>query len=368
MNNTVNDARVMTPIDALMDEYYRPISPLLKMDGVTNIYVNRFNEVLYEQFGETKIWNDTWDNEESLQTSIKLLANNLEQPIDEAEPLLDAVMPDGSRLNAGLPPILDYSYVTIRVFPEKRITYEKLIEYGSLTREMYEYLYLSVLTKKNIVVAGGTGSGKTTLVQMLLDHIPDSRRLVVIEDTRELKTRSFNCLQLEAPKRKDQYGNQQKVTLSRLVVNALRQTPESLVVGEMRDGAAATAYRTLLNTGHSGIITTIHSDSAQLTINRLTDMVLEANPGLQQNIVSSGFMSSIGVIVYARNTETKGKRITTIAEVIKGEIIPIFEWDDFLEKHVIHEEVLEKSQLWNEIKRLKIEIPELKELGRFAAK
>lgn len=339
----------------LLGHYFGPVAELLKMDGVNNIFVNRFNEIQYEQFGATKQWDNHWKNENQLREAIKILANTLNQPIQDDEPLLDAVMPDGSRLNAGLPPVVDHSYMAIRVFPEEVITALKLIEWGSINQAMYDYLKLTVLTRRNTVVSGGTGAGKTTLVQMLMDEIPRDRRLVVLEDTKELKARSYNCLQLEAPKRRNSNGDQ-FVTLGRLVVNALRQTPKALVVGEMREAGAAVAYRTLLNTGHSGVITTLHSDSAEDAVDRLRDLVQEGLPNTPNEIIVKGLQKSLHVLVHAEDTSLSGKRVVSVCEMQQGEVCRLFEWDYLTRCHRINDDVVANSSIWRDAKKLELDL------------
>ena len=351
----MNTSSCHTTTDDLLSHYFGPISELLKKEGVNNIYVNRYDEIQYEAFGETHTWERCWDNEHHLRDAVKTLANALHQPIHGDEPLLDAVMPDGSRLNAGLPPVVEHTYMAIRVFPEKVISPDQLIAWESLTRPMYDFLKLAVLTRQNIVVSGGTGSGKTTLVQMLLDEIPDDRRLVVIEDTKELKTRNYNCLQLEAPKRRSIDGRQ-LVTLGRLVINALRQTPKALVVGEMRESDAAVAYRTLLNTGHSGVITTLHADSAEDSIDRLRDLVQEGMPSTPNTVIENGLYKSLNLIVHAEDTYLSGKRTVAIAEVQEGNVVRLFEWDYSQKNHRINKDALMRSEVWHVAQRYRLNL------------
>ncbi len=160
-------------------------------------------------------------------------------------------MPDGSRLNAVLPPIVENTVLTIRVFPEKPITGEQLIAWGALSGRMLDYLRFCVLTRQNIIVSGGVNSGKTTLLKIMIDTIPDARRLIVIEDTKELSL-GKDTIQMEAPNRTNSFG-EKVVTMGRLTINTLRMNPSQVVLGEIRDPEAASAFKTLTNTGHSGV-------------------------------------------------------------------------------------------------------------------
>jgi pilus assembly protein CpaF len=339
----------------LMNHYFKPIEKLLVMDGVTNIYVNRYDQILYDQLGEKKVSKERWASEEELRNSIETLAHSLKQPIGIEDPLLDAVLPDGSRLNAGIPPIVDCCYLTVRVFPAKQIGSEELIKWRSLTEQMYQFMQLHVLCKQNMIVAGGTSSGKTTLVQMLINDIPESNRLVVIEDTKELKTREYNCIQMEAPKRKNKKGDQ-VITFGRLVENVLRLTPESLVVGELRNSDAAVPYRTLLNTGHSGIITTFHADSAEESMDRLRDMVQEGMPNTPNEVIMRGLNTSIKVIVHAENTETSGKKVVAVANVVEGKVCRMFEWDYIAKKHICNKDMLALSPIWKKAREFELDL------------
>lgn len=330
----------------IFSNYFSPISELLTLAGVNNIFVNNHEVIQYEQFGETKTWGQKWNSESELNSAVRALANTLDQPIDEDEPVLDAVMPDGSRLNAVLPPCTPSTVLSIRVFPEEMITAEDLIKWGSLTRPMFEFLKLGVLCRRNSVVAGGTGAGKTTLVEILGQEIPKSRRLIIVEDTRELKGRQDdNVIRMEAPKRRDKHGVQ-RVTLGRLVINTLRQTPKALIVGEMRDPDAAAAYRTLLNTGHSGVITTLHADSAEDSIDRLRDLVQEGMPQTPNDVIVSGLKKALNIIVYCEETLLHGRRTTHIVELQDRETVRLFEWDFDKGCHVAHQDAIANSPIW----------------------
>ena len=282
-------------ISRLLEHYFSPISELLETPGVTNIYVNSHDSVYYERHGQILESPSCWPSPIDLHNAIHTLANSLKQPLDPSRPLLDARLPDGTRINAVLQPIVQTPTVSIRVFPKTTITGDKLVEYGALRKQDLAYLIRAVKSKKNILISGCVDSGKTTLLRILIDAIPAERRLLCIEDTSEIyldPDRHHNFVQLEAAKR-----TANKVTMSTLIENSLRMSPQSLVLGEIRDSASAVALRTVLNTGTQGIMATLHANTCEETILRLSDLICMENEAIDYSLITTSLRRNIDVLV-----------------------------------------------------------------------
>lgn len=308
----------------LLNHYFQPIAPLLSMEGVTNIFVNRYDLIYYESQGRRHTWDSAWKNEGELISAIHTLSRSLRQPLDESEPLLDARLDGGSRVNAVLPPVGEYASMSIRVFPETAISGDQLVSWGAMTQEMLDYLQSQVSRQSNLVISGCVDSGKTTLMKILIDSIPSDHRLVIIEDTKEIQVSSErhpDYIQLEAPQRRDSLGVR-RVTMGRLIKNALRMSPAALVLGEVRDSEAATALRDLMNTGIRGILATLHANDAEDTLIRLQNLVSETSPNTSYQIVSANLRRNIHVVVNCTHEQGHGRRISEIAE-LSGESLQI---------------------------------------------
>lgn len=311
----------------LVRHYLLPISPFFALEGVTGIFVNRFDSVYIMRHGEFQRVDARWQNEFHFVTAIEQIANALGQEVHPIErPLLDARLDDGSRINAVLAPTgVAGSNMTVRLFPKLRYTAEALMKAGSFDASMFEYLRLAMLNRFNILVSGGTGSGKTTLLNAVSNFIPRDDRIISIEDTAELQIDSDHWVALEAPHRfvKDV----EPLTMSRLVKNALRMEPQRLIVGEVRDGAAAEALLTAANTGHSGILSTIHANSALDTIDRLTNLAAAGFSAIPYEHVQRQVRNNLDVIVHAQKTPHHGRRVVEIAELDEGEFRVLWRWD-----------------------------------------
>jgi pilus assembly protein CpaF len=324
----------------LVRHYLRPIEAYFKLDGVTGIFVNRWDSVYIMRKGEFEKVNATWMSEFHFVTAIEQIANALGQEVHALErPLLDARLDDGSRINAVLAPTgVAGSNMTVRLFPKTRFTADALMQAGSFNADMCRYLRLAMLNRFNMIVSGGTGSGKTTLLNAVSNFIPDGDRIVSIEDTAELQLHSSHWVALEAPHRfvKDV----EPLTMSRLVKNALRMEPQRLIVGEVRDGLAAEALLTAANTGHSGILSTIHANSAVDTIDRLTNLAAAGFSAIPYEHVQRQVRINLDVIAHAQKTPHHGRRLVEIAELVNGEFKLLWKWNYKLGQH---EQVAEPS-------------------------
>lgn len=355
----VKNSENLSSISNLLDYYLKPILGLLAKPHVNNIYVNGHKHVVYEQAGEKKIAGSSchWPSNIDLENAVRTLANALKTPISDDEPILDSFLPDGSRLNAVLSPISQEPLLSIRVFPEEMFTTDDLVDKSSMTRAMMDYLILSVTTRQNITVSGGTGSGKTTILQALMYKIPETRRLIVIEDTTEIKTPSF-AISMEAPNRRNRHG-EKTVTMGRLVSNTLRQTPDQTIIGEMREPEAGTAYFTLLNTGHAGVITTLHAESAINTLDRLVGLVMRAEKNMPYEVARSGFESSINVMVHAEKTTFHGRKTSELVHLVGGKPATLFWFDPDKGEHCCDKAVLAASPIWQYVYTSRLSVADL---------
>ncbi len=256
------DANILD-VWSLVDHYLIPIKPFFDVEGVSEIMVNRHDDVYIEAFGEKKKVDARWDSEFQLQSCIEQVANALGQKVNtQTHPRLDARLPDGSRVNALLSPYAANGHcMTIRLFPKVRLLPDDLLNKGSFNQDMLRYFQNVMLAEANVILSGSTGSGKTTLLNVLANFIPDSERIITIEDTLELQINKPHLVATEAAVRATAGGMQ--LSMSDLLKNALRMNPDRLVLGELRDADAADTFLKAINTGHSGIVTTLHANSTR---------------------------------------------------------------------------------------------------------
>jgi pilus assembly protein CpaF len=243
--------------------------------------------------------------------------------IDEASPYVDARLPDGSRVNAVIPPIsLIGPSITIRIFAKNPITVEQYIEFGSITPESMQFLKACVQSKLNIIISGGTGSGKTTLLNILSGFIPESDRIVTIENAAELQLRQDHVVTLES--RPPNIEGRGEITIQALVINSLRMRPDRIVVGEIRDGAALDMLQAM-NTGHDGSMTTAHSNSPRDTIARVETMSLMAGFDLPVRAIREQIASAIDAIVHIDRMRDGTRKVVAITEVagMEGDVITL---------------------------------------------
>ena len=276
---------------ALAGRDYGPITDLLNDDTISEVMVNGPNQVYIERKGQLTPVNVRFESDAELIRVIREIASFVGRRIDDESPMVDCRLPDGSRVNAIIPPLaIDGASLTIRKFARDPYTVQDLINFGSLTAEAAGFLEACVKAHFNILVAGGTGSGKTTTLNVLSSFIPDNERVVTIEDAAELQLRQPHKVRLESrPPRIDGTG---RISIRELVVNALRMRPDRIVIGECRSGEALDMLQAM-NTGHDGSLTTIHANSPRDTLARLETLVLMS--GVDGNGKIQGKLSPTGI-------------------------------------------------------------------------
>jgi len=300
---------------------YGPIEPLLKDDTVTEIMVNGPKQVWVERNGKLEKTTIQFDDDDHVMRIIDRIVSPLGRRIDESSPMVDARLPDGSRINAVIPPIsLVGPCLTIRKFSRDPLTVDDLIRFGTMTPEIAQFLEACVQARLNIVVSGGTGSGKTTLLNVLSSFIPGDERIVTIENAAELQLRQEHVVTLEScPPNIEGKG---EVTIRDLVINALRMRPDRIVVGECRGGEALDMLQAM-NTGHDGSMTTVHSNSPRDTLHRLETMVLMAGMDLPVRAIREQIASALDLIVHMARLKDGSRKIVAITEVqgMEGDVI-----------------------------------------------
>lgn len=290
-----------------------PLEALLADPGITEIMVNRHDEIYVERAGRLARHEAAFSSDQSVRWVIERIVAPLGRRIDESSPMVDARLPDGSRVNAVIPPIaLRGASLTIRKFPMRRPGMADLVRGGTLDAAMAELLILCVRRRKSIVVAGGTGSGKTTLLNILSNAIPDGERIVTIEDAAELRLHHEHLVALEA--RPPNLEGRGRVDIRDLVRNALRMRPDRIVVGECR-GAEAFDMLTAMNTGHEGSLTTLHANSPRDALARLEAMTLMAGLDLPLAVVREHIASSVDILVQQARLSDGRRVVTAIVEI-----------------------------------------------------
>ncbi len=291
-----------------------PLEPLLRDPDVTEIMVNRFDTIYMEKFGKIHLTNLRFTDERHLRQTIDRIVSRVGRRVDEASPMVDARLPDGSRVNAVVPPIsIDGASLTIRKFSKDPYTASDLITMGSLSRASIDVLRACVKGKLNILISGGTGSGKTTTLNVLTAFIPEDERIVTVEDAAELQLSQPHVLRLESrPANVEGFGT---VTIRDLVRNSLRMRPDRIIVGEVRDAAALDMLQAM-NTGHEGSLSTIHANSPRDALSRLETMVLMAGMDLPVAVIREQMSSALDVIVHQMRLRDGTRHITNISEIV----------------------------------------------------
>jgi pilus assembly protein CpaF len=314
----------------LLDELigYGPISPMLREPAIDEVMVNGPSKIFVERKGRLYETGCRFFDDRHLTTIIQRIVEPLGRHVDEASPMVDARLPDGSRVNAIIPPLaLDGSSVTIRKFAQKRLTTDDLIGFGSMTREIGVFLEEAVRARQNVVVAGGTGSGKTTLLNVLSLFIPQAERVVTIEDSAELRLTHRNLVRLEA--RPANIEGRGRVAIRDLVVNALRMRPDRIIVGECRSAEALDMLQAM-NTGHDGSLTTVHANNPRDALTRLENMVMMAGYDLPSQAIREQIASAIDLVVYQARMVDGTRKVTHIAEITGREADVILMQDIFV--------------------------------------
>ena len=300
---------------------FGPIEPLLRDPNVTEIMVNGPRDVYVERGGRLTKANITFDDNDHLTRIIDRIVAPLGRRVDESSPMVDARLPDGSRVNAIIPPIsLNGPTLTIRLFAKTPFQVEDLVRFGSITPEAVQFLDACVQGRLNVVISGGTGSGKTTLLNVLSSFIPDTDRIVTIENAAELQLRQDHVVTLES--RPANIEGKGAVTIRDLVVNSLRMRPDRIVVGEVRAGEALDMLQAM-NTGHDGSLTTAHSNSPRDTLSRLETMCLMAGMDLPLRAIREQIASALDVIVHQERMRDGTRKVTNVTEVqgMEGDVI-----------------------------------------------
>ena len=308
---------------ALVDELlrYGPISPMIDANDITEIMVNGPDRIFVESKGCLYETGVRFLNEQHLIQIIQRIVEPLGRHVDAASPMVDARLPDGSRVNAVIPPLaLDGSSMTIRKFADRKLTTEDLIAFGSMTKEMALFLREAVRARQNILVSGGTGSGKTTLLNILSQFIPEGERLVTVEDSAELKLSHRNIVRLET--RPANVEGKGRITIRDLVVNCLRMRPDRIIVGECR-GAEALDMLQAMNTGHDGSLTTCHANNPRDALSRLENMVMMAGFELPSTAIREQISSAVDIIVQQSRLGDGSRKVVKIVEVTgrEGDVI-----------------------------------------------
>jgi pilus assembly protein CpaF len=292
---------------------FGPIQPLLDDPEISEVMINGPNRVYIERKGKIVKTNITFEDNNHVLRIIERIILPLGRHIDSESPTVDARLPDGSRVNAVIPPVaIDGPSITIRKFSREKLTVDQLVTLGTLTAEMAEFLRVCVISRLNIVISGGTGSGKTTTLNSLSGFIPETERIVTIEDAAELQLKQEHVVRLET--KPPSVEGRGIVTTRDLVRNSLRMRPDRIVVGECR-GVEALDMLQAMNTGHDGSLTTIHANSPRDALSRLETLVLMSGVELPIKVVREQIASAIDLIVQQSRLKDGKRRITNITEV-----------------------------------------------------
>lgn len=294
-----------------------PLEALIERDDLTEIMVNGPDQVFVEKNGILYRTDTAFAGSSQVLSAIERIVSPLGRRIDESSPMVDARLPDGSRVNAIIPPLsLVGPTITIRKFSRKPLQAEDLVRFGSVSPEIIRFLAICVAVRKNILISGGTGSGKTTLLNVLSSFLPNSERIVTIEDAAELQLHQEHLVRLES--RPPNVEGKGAVTIRDLVRNALRMRPDRIVVGECRGGEALDMLQAM-NTGHDGSLTTIHANSARDALARLETLVLMAGFDLPLRAIREQVASAIQIVVQINRERDGSRKLVSVSEITKME-------------------------------------------------
>ena len=307
----------------ILDEMtgFGPIQPLLDDPDVSEVMVNGPKKVFVEKNGKVSKSGITFDDDDHVARIIDRIILPLGRRVDADSPTVDARLPDGSRVNAVIRPVsIDGPCITIRKFKKDKLSIQQLIDYGSLTSHMAEFIRACVVSHLNIVISGGTGSGKTTLLNVLSGFIPENERIVTIEDAAELQLQQDHVLRLET--KVPNVDGRGAVTIRDLVKNSLRMRPDRIVVGEVRGGEALDMLQAM-NTGHDGSLTTLHANTPRDALSRIETMVMMAGMDLPLKVVRQQISSAVDLIIQQTRLKDGSRKVTAITEVagMEGETV-----------------------------------------------
>jgi len=302
-----------------------PLEPLLSEPTISDILVNNYHSVYIERFGRLELTPVRFKDNDHLMKIIDRIVSRVGRRIDESSPMVDARLADGSRVNAIIPPLaIDGASISIRRFSEDKMKLDDLVEKGALTLQMAEFLKSASKAKQNILISGGTGSGKTTMLNAMSNFIPADERIVTIEDSAELQLQLPHVVRLET--RPANIEGKGEVSLRDLVKNSLRMRPDRIVIGEVRGGEAFDMLQAM-NTGHDGSLTTVHANKPRDALARVENMVSMAGFELPTAAVRKQIASAINIIVQLNRLEDGSRRVISIQEVagMEGDIITLSE-------------------------------------------
>ena len=302
-----------------------PLEALMRDPEVSDILVNRPDQVYVERHGRLETTSVTFRDDAHLLQIIERIVSGVGRRIDESSPMVDARLPDGSRVNAVIPPLaLDGSVLSIRRFPMNRLDAHDLIRRETLTRPMLDFLQAAVAGRLNLLVSGGTGAGKTTLLNVLSSFISERERIITIEDAAELVLRQRHVVRLET--RPANIEGKGVIRQRQLVINALRMRPDRIILGEVR-GDEAIDMLQAMNTGHDGSLTTIHANTPRDALHRLDTMVAMANLNLPERAIRQQVASAIDLVIQVSRLSDGSRKVTQISEItgMEGEIISMQE-------------------------------------------
>ena len=310
-------------VSAVVDEVLGlgPIQTLLGDPEVSEIMVNAPDQVYYEKEGRLYLSSVRFRDDAHILRIIERIVAPLGRRVDESSPMVDARLPDGSRVNVVIPPVAAKSpTITIRKFQADKMTIEDLISVGTLTRELAEFLRACVQVRLNTIVSGGTGTGKTTMLNALSSFIPDTERIVTIEDPTELRLQQGHVVALEA--RPASLEGKGEVTQRELVRNALRMRPDRIIVGEVR-GSEAFDMMQAMNTGHEGSLGTVHANSPRDALARIENMILMAGLDLPMRAIREQIASAIHMVIQIARLPDGSRRITHVSEIVgmEGDVV-----------------------------------------------
>jgi pilus assembly protein CpaF len=299
----------------ILDEIFGlgPLEPLLKDPTISDILVNRFDRVYVERAGKLEITGLSFKDNQHLMQIIDRIVSRIGRRVDESSPMVDARLQDGSRVNAIIPPLaLDGACLSIRRFGRDPLTARNMLDNKTMTEPMLELLSAMVKGRLNLIISGGTGAGKTTVLNVLSGYIPNSERIVTIEDAAELQLKQEHIVRLET--RPPNIEGKGSVRMRQLVINSLRMRPDRIVVGEVR-GEEAFDMLQAMNTGHEGSLTTVHANSPRDALSRIENMVSMANLNIPERAIRHQIANAIHAIVQVARLSDGSRKIITISEV-----------------------------------------------------
>ena len=309
----------------ILDEIFGlgPLEPLLKDPTISDILVNRFDRVYVERAGKLEITGLSFKDNQHLMQIIDRIVSRIGRRVDESSPMVDARLQDGSRVNAIIPPLaLDGACLSIRRFGRDPITARNMLDNKTLTEPMLELLSAMVKGRLNLIISGGTGAGKTTVLNVLSGYIPNSERIVTIEDAAELQLKQEHVVRLET--RPPNIEGKGSVRMRQLVINSLRMRPDRIVVGEVR-GEEAFDMLQAMNTGHEGSLTTVHANSPRDALARIENMVSMANLNIPERAIRQQIANAVHAVVQVARLSDGSRKVITISEVtgMEGEMITL---------------------------------------------